>query len=49
VDKTYWRDAQHVNTVLDFNTRFYSDVPPKNFRYHYPPVANSVKRAIANQ
>ncbi|MGZ4814761.1 MAG: FG-GAP-like repeat-containing protein [Terriglobales bacterium] len=35
-EKTYWRDAQHVDTVLDMNTRFYGNVPPKDFRYHYP-------------
>lgn len=34
--KTYWRDAQHVDAVLDYNTRFYGDTPPKDFRYHYP-------------
>jgi hypothetical protein len=34
--ESYWRDAKRVDTVLDFNTRFFGDVPPKDFRYHYP-------------
>jgi hypothetical protein len=39
--KTYWRDAQHVDTVLDMNTRFYGEIPPKDFRYHYPKTSAS--------
>ena len=39
--KTYFRDAQRVDTVLDFNTRFYGDIPPKDFRYHYPRSSQS--------
>ena len=31
----YWRDPQRVDTVLDFNTRFFGDVPPRDFRYHF--------------
>jgi len=31
----YWRDPQRVDTVLDFNTRFFGDIPPKDFRYHF--------------
>ena len=38
-DRSYWRDARHVDTVLDFNTRFYGDTPPKDFRYHFPKAA----------
>ena len=41
-NNTYWRDAQRVDTVLDMNTRFYGDTPPKDFRYHYPK--SSAKR-----
>jgi len=37
--KSYWRDARHVDAVLDFNTRFYGDIPPKDFRYHYPKTS----------
>jgi len=43
--KSYWRDAQHVDTVLDYNTRFYGDVPPKDFRYHFPKTAISGDRS----
>jgi FG-GAP-like repeat/ASPIC and UnbV len=48
-DKTYWRDPQHVDTVLDYNTRFYGDLPPKDFRYHYPKSATAGKRATTSQ
>jgi hypothetical protein len=36
---SYWRDPKHVDTVLDYNTRFYGDTPPKDFRYHFPKSA----------
>jgi hypothetical protein len=36
--ESYWRDPRRVDTVLDFNTRFFGDLPPKDFRYHYPPA-----------
>jgi hypothetical protein len=37
--ETYPQDDDHLNSLLDYNTRFYSGAPPASYRFHYVPRA----------
>ena len=34
--KAFPLDAEHLNYLLDYNTRFYSDTPTQEFRFRFP-------------